>query len=166
MRTIVWHSIQTQIMRHLSDRTSPLLSVCPSMAYKGTKLRDEEGQDYTWRPYCVPIYFPVISQSLYFAWREQQNEEPKPVFLIIEEINRGNCAFRFSKWHLLQLLGPGMKPDSLDYPIVADDDLAQELKRVLQDFKILMLRTEPCFTKLRQGCCCTSEVRVTPLLLP
>lgn len=67
------------------------------------------------------------------AWREQQNDEPKPVFLIVEEINRGNCAQIFGD--IFQLLDRNAAGFS-DYPIVADDDLAQELKEILGGFSI------------------------------
>lgn len=67
------------------------------------------------------------------AWREQQNDGPKPVFLIVEEINRGNCAQIFGD--IFQLLDRNAAGFS-DYPIVADDDLAQELKEILGKFSI------------------------------
>lgn len=67
------------------------------------------------------------------AWREQQNDEPKPVFLIVEEINRGNCAQIFG--NIFQLLDRNAAGFS-DYPIVSDDDLAQELKEILGEFSI------------------------------
>ena len=67
------------------------------------------------------------------AWREQQNDDPKPVFLIVEEINRGNCAQIFGD--IFQLLDRNAAGFS-DYPIVADDDLAQELKEILGKFSI------------------------------
>ena len=67
------------------------------------------------------------------AWREQQNDEPKPIFLIVEEINRGNCAQIFGD--IFQLLDRNAAGFS-DYPIVADDDLAQELQEILGKFSI------------------------------
>lgn len=67
------------------------------------------------------------------AWREQQYDEPKPVFLIVEEINRGNCAQIFGD--IFQLLDRNAAGFS-DYPIVADDDLAQELKEILGELSI------------------------------
>jgi len=57
------------------------------------------------------------------AW--QTNE---PVFLIIEEINRGNCAQIFGD--LFQLLDRGDDGVS-DYPIKADTDLCQYLEKEL-----------------------------------
>lgn len=67
------------------------------------------------------------------AWREQQNDDPKPVFLIVEEINRGNCAQILGD--IFQLLDRNASGFS-DYPIVADEDLAQELKEILGEFSI------------------------------
>ena len=52
----------------------------------------------------------------------------KPVFLIIEEINRGNCAQIFGD--LFQLLDRGDDGVS-DYPIKADTDLCQYLEKEL-----------------------------------
>lgn len=70
--------------------------------------------------------FQSFLKAYIAAWREQQNEQPKPVFLVVEEINRGNCAQIFGD--IFQLLDRNEAGYS-DYPIVADDDLAQELKR-------------------------------------
>ena len=85
---------------------------------------------------CRIVYRYVMQSFLkayVAAWREQQNDEPKPVFLIVEEINRGNCAQIFGD--IFQLLDRNAAGFS-DYPIVADDDLAQELKEILGEFSI------------------------------
>ena len=85
---------------------------------------------------CRIVYRYVMQAFLkayVAAWREQQNDEPKPVFLIVEEINRGNCAQIFGD--IFQLLDRNAAGFS-DYPIVADDDLAQELKEILGEFSI------------------------------
>ncbi len=77
--------------------------------------------------------FQAFLKAYIAAWREQQNEHPKPVFLVVEEINRGNCAQIFGD--IFQLLDRNEAGYS-DYPIVADDDLAQELKREFADLNI------------------------------
>lgn len=106
----------------------------PVYGIQGTKLRDEEGKTILEDRIVYRYIFQSFLKAYIAAWREQQNEEPKPVFLIIEEINRGNCAQIFGD--IFQLLDRNEAGFS-DYPIVADDDLAQELKRVLGDFKIV-----------------------------
>lgn len=112
----------------------PITVRVPVYGIQGTKLRDEEGKTILEDRIVYRYIFQSFLKTYIAAWREQQNEEPKPVFLIIEEINRGNCAQIFGD--IFQLLDRNEAGFS-DYPIVADDDLAQELKRVLGDFKIV-----------------------------
>ena len=66
----------------------------------------------------------VFTNAYVQAW---QNLD-RPVYLIIEEINRGNCAQIFGD--LFQLLDRGDDGFS-EYPIKADKDLADYLKGVL-----------------------------------
>lgn len=112
----------------------PITVRVPVYGIQGTKLRDEEGKTILEDRIVYRYIFQSFLKAYIAAWREQQNENPKPVFLIIEEINRGNCAQIFGD--IFQLLDRNEAGFS-DYPIVADDDLAQELKRVLGDFKIV-----------------------------
>lgn len=112
----------------------PITVRVPVYGIQGTKLRDEEGKTILEDRIVYRYIFQSFLKAYIAAWREQQNEESKPVFLIIEEINRGNCAQIFGD--IFQLLDRNEAGFS-DYPIVADDDLAQELKRVLGDFKIV-----------------------------
>lgn len=112
----------------------PITVRVPVYGIQGTKLRDEEGKTILEDRIVYRYIFQSFLKAYIAAWREQQNEEPKLVFLIIEEINRGNCAQIFGD--IFQLLDRNEAGFS-DYPIVADDDLAQELKRVLGDFKIV-----------------------------
>lgn len=112
----------------------PITVRVPVYGIQGTKLRDEEGKTILEYRIVYRYIFQSFLKAYIAAWREQQNEEPKPVFLIIEEINRGNCAQIFGD--IFQLLDRNEAGFS-DYPIVADDDLAQELKRVLGDFTIV-----------------------------
>lgn len=55
-------------------------------------------------------------------------ETNEPVFLVIEEINRGNCAQIFGD--IFQLLDRGDEGFS-EYPIEADEDIRKELKNEL-----------------------------------
>lgn len=112
----------------------PITVRVPVYGIQGTKLRDEEGKTILEDRIVYRYIFQSFLKAYIAAWREQQNENPKPVFLIIEEINRGNCAQIFGD--IFQLLDRNEAGFS-DYPIVADDDLAQELKRVLGDFNIV-----------------------------
>lgn len=59
------------------------------------------------------------------AWMIQEKEEkPHPYYLVIEEINRGNCAQIFGD--LFQLLDRGPNGDS-KYDITPDDDIRRHL---------------------------------------
>lgn len=60
------------------------------------------------------------------------SNELEPQFLIIEEINRGNCAQIFGD--LFQLLDRGNNGFS-EYPIEADTDLQQEIERAFKEDK-------------------------------
>ncbi|MBO4598228.1 MAG: AAA family ATPase [Bacteroidaceae bacterium] len=73
------------------------------------------------------ISYQFVPQAFTNAYvKAWQTDEP--VFLIIEEINRGNCAQIFGD--LFQLLDRGDDGVS-DYPIKADTDLCQYLKKEL-----------------------------------
>ena len=73
-----------------------------------------------------------IGKSLDDAWITFEKSFPKPQFLIIEEINRGNCAQIFGD--LFQLLD--RKEGYSEYPIEADDDLRKELENEFVGLKL------------------------------
>ena len=69
------------------------------------------------------------------AWKkyaDATNDEVEPQFLVIEEINRGNCAQIFGD--LFQLLDRNENRFS-EYPIEADTDLQQEIERAFKEHK-------------------------------
>lgn len=71
------------------------------------------------------------------AWEAYANvedgQEPKKQFLVIEEINRGNCAQIFGD--LFQLLDRNDSGFS-DYPIQADNDMEKQIKKHLNSLVI------------------------------
>ena len=69
------------------------------------------------------------------AWKkytDSEGDEVAPQFLVIEEINRGNCAQIFGD--LFQLLDRGRNGFS-EYPIEADNDLQKEIERAFKEEK-------------------------------
>lgn len=74
------------------------------------------------------IQYTFVPQTFTNAYIESYKDLEAPVYLIIEEINRGNCAQIFGD--LFQLLDRGMDGYS-EYPINADKDLRDYIKREL-----------------------------------
>ena len=69
------------------------------------------------------------------AWKKYAEAEDgaEPQFLIIEEINRGNCAQIFGD--LFQLLDRNDENDFSTYPIDADTDLQKEIEKAFKEEK-------------------------------
>ena len=70
------------------------------------------------------IKYPFVPQAFLQAYVAAWDNPDEKVFLVIEEINRGNCAQIFGD--LFQLLDRGCDGFS-EYPIMADRDLAKYL---------------------------------------
>lgn len=83
-------------------------------AYKPAKDNDKGGLTYSFVP-------QTFTNAYVAAW---QNPD-EPVYLVIEEINRGNCAQIFGD--LFQLLDRSESGES-EYPIKADTDLRSYLE--------------------------------------
>ena len=107
----------------------------PVMTVIGTKLVPVENA----KPEKKIIYEFVSQaflQAYVGAWRkyaEAEQEEPKKQFLVIEEINRGNCAQIFGD--LFQLLDRNSAGFS-DYPITADADMKKQLQHLFEGYDI------------------------------
>ena len=79
-------------------------------------------------------FIPQVFTKAYIkAWEETKQENPQPVYLVIEEINRGNCAQIFGD--IFQLLDRGDAGFST-YPIVPDADITRELKKVFDSLDL------------------------------
>ena len=75
------------------------------------------------------ITYEFVPQAFTKAYVQAWNEPEKQIYLIVEEINRGNCAQIFGD--LFQLLD--RKNGVSEYPIDADDDLRQYLEKELNE---------------------------------
>lgn len=117
-------------------------------AYKPTtkdvKLRDvsghvilEDGKEVVEDKIVYEFVEQAFLQAYINAWTkyadEQDGKQPKEQYLIIEEINRGNCAQIFGD--LFQLLDRNDAGFS-DYPIKADNDMTTHLKKALGNLEI------------------------------
>lgn len=117
-------------------------------AYKPTTkevmLRDvsghivvENGKAVTEDKIVYEFVEQAFLQAYINAWKKyadaKEGESPKEQHLIIEEINRGNCAQIFGD--LFQLLDRNDSGFS-DYPVKADNDMAKHLKKALAGLEI------------------------------
>ncbi len=88
------------------------------------------GQEYLNNPEDGKIIYSFCPQAFTNAYVEAWNTEEE-VYLVIEEINRGNCAQIFGD--LFQLLD--RKNGISEYPVEADTDLQNYLYKALADTK-------------------------------
>ncbi len=101
--------------------------VYTNMGDKAIALKDSvTGEPITTTKITYQYVYQAFLNAYIAAWRQQQNEKTEPVFLVIEEINRGNCAQIFGD--IFQLLDRNDSGFS-EYPIVADNDLKKELAK-------------------------------------
>lgn len=109
------------------------------MTVIGTKAVAVENEDGSKRKETKIVYEFVAQaflQAYIAAWKNYASageNEPKKQFLVIEEINRGNCAQIFGD--LFQLLDRNDSGFS-EYPIKADADMQKQLKKELYGLSV------------------------------
>ena len=93
--------------------------------YKPIANKSEEGKS--------EITYDFVPQAFTTAYIEAWKDTSKPYYLVIEEINRGNCAQIFGD--IFQLLDRGEDGMS-SYEIKPDTDLEQYLAKIFDDVNI------------------------------
>lgn len=96
----------------------------PMMTMIGTKAVPAENPDGTPRKEKKIVY-EFVPQAFLKAYTGAWKNQDEPFFLIIEEINRGNCAQIFGD--LFQLLDRNDETGLSDYPISPDEDIQKFL---------------------------------------
>lgn len=96
----------------------------PMMTMIGTKAVPVENADGTQRKEKKIVY-EFVPQAFLKAYTGAWKNQDQPFFLIIEEINRGNCAQIFGD--LFQLLDRNDETGLSDYPISPDEDIQKFL---------------------------------------
>lgn len=100
-----------------SDYSSFVGAYKPTMEKTGVVINEKEE---------TKISYNFVPQAFLKAYIAAWNNYPEPEFLIIEEINRGNCAQIFGDlFQLLDRNGQGFS----DYPISADEDVKRFIKK-------------------------------------
>lgn len=123
------------------------------------KVIVENGQPVTENRIVYEFVEQAFLQAYTKAWKRYasataEGKEPEEVYLIIEEINRGNCAQIFGD--LFQLLDRGVNGFS-EYPIHADKDLQKQLAKAFADMAFLNapaicgMSAEKVALKIRNG---------------
>lgn len=134
------------------------------MTVIGTKAVPVENADGTLRTESKIVYEFVAQaflQAYVEAWKKyaQAEGESKKQYLVIEEINRGNCAQIFGD--LFQLLDRNDSGFS-DYPIQADTDMKRQLQKA---FSGLELPNKETLNHLYKGRKVADEVMNGDILL-
>ncbi len=113
----------------------PTMAPMPVHAFVGTTVHHAKNSENkeAYEKKIVYKYVPQAFLKAYIeAWKRYSEDEDHPYYLVIEEINRGNCAQIFGD--LFQLLDRNNHGSS-SYAISADEDIAQFLREDDKGFK-------------------------------
>ena len=145
------HEIKDQIKKHKSFRitfhpdtdyssfvgaykpTSVEVPMLTTLGEKAIPVKDMEGNPLSENKIIYTYVKQAFLNAYIEAWKERENENPQPVFLVIEEINRGNCAQIFGD--IFQLLDRNDAGFS-DYAVVPDTDLSRHVRKDLEELVI------------------------------
>jgi len=107
--------------------------VVPVVVNNGISLNQNEGT-YTEKRITYKFVMQAFMKAYLAAWKKMADNPncPKAQILVIEEINRGNCAQIFGD--LFQLLDRACNGFS-SYPIEADEDLSQAINEAFKESK-------------------------------
>ena len=118
----------------------PTTKPVPVITVIGTEavpVRDKNGKEMMEDKIVYEYVSQAFLQAYVAAWKKycdvQEGEEPMDEFLVIEEINRGNCAQIFGD--LFQLLDRGDEGFS-EYPIKTDSDMKKLLEKEFEGLEI------------------------------
>lgn len=128
---------------------------------QATPVHNLDGSERTESKIVYEFVAQAFLQAYVEAWKKyaQAEGEPKKQYLVIEEINRGNCAQIFGD--LFQLLDRNDSGFS-DYPIQADTDMKRQLQKA---FKGLELTNKETLNNLYKGRKVADEVMNGDILL-
>lgn len=129
-----------------TTKSFPVITVIGTEA---VPVKDKNGKEMMEDKIVYEYVSQAFLQAYVAAWRKycdvQEGEEPMDEFLVIEEINRGNCAQIFGD--LFQLLDRGDEGFS-EYPIKADSDMKKLLEK---EFKGLEIKNKDSINALFKG---------------
>ena len=117
--------------------TTKSVPVTTVIGTEAVPVKDKDGKEMKEDKIVYEFVSQAFLQAYVEAWRKYsaalENEEPLDEYLVIEEINRGNCAQIFGD--LFQLLDRGDEGFS-EYPIKADSDMKKLLGKAFAGLEI------------------------------
>lgn len=138
--------------------TTKKVPIYSTYGEKAVEVKDADGNPMTEDRIVYEFVEQAFLQAYIKAWKQyakaEKGKAAEEVYLVIEEINRGNCAQIFGD--LFQLLDRGEDGFS-EYPIVADKDLQKQLAKTFADMPFLNapavcgMSAEEVAVKIRKG---------------
>ena len=139
--------------------TTKAVPVISNFGGKAIKVKDEDGNVINEDRIVYEFVEQAFSLAYIKAWKcyasaTDEGKTPKDVYLVIEEINRGNCAQIFGD--LFQLLDRGDYGFS-EYPIIPDKDLQKQMAKAFENMAFLNapavgeMSSEKVALKIRNG---------------
>ena len=129
--------------------TTKSVPVTTVIGTEAVPVKGKDGKEMKEDKIVYEFVSQAFMQAYVEAWKKyctvQEGEEPVDEYLVIEEINRGNCAQIFGD--LFQLLDRGDEGFS-EYPIKADSDMKKQLKK---EFAGLEIKNKESINDLFKG---------------